>query len=43
MDLFPFVSKKQRKEKGERPSVRLHHDKPDHDTYYNVEEYSFKG
>jgi hypothetical protein len=38
MDLFPFVSKKQRKEKGERPSVNPHHD-----TYYNVEEYGFKG
>jgi hypothetical protein len=34
MDLFPFVSKKQRKEKGER-SVSPHHEKPDHDTYYD--------
>jgi hypothetical protein len=43
MDLFPFVSEKQRKEKGERPSLSPHHDKPDHDTYYNVEAYGFKG
>ncbi len=38
MDLFPFVSKKQRKEKGGRPSLSPHHDKPDHDTYYDAEE-----
>jgi hypothetical protein len=38
-----LFQKSKRKEKGERPSVNPHHHKPDHDTYYDMEEYGFKG